>query len=361
MGGDISIRATNLLISNGATLSTATAGSSNAGNITLEISETARIGDVNPTLSPDITGFSSILTNVEEGATGNGGRLWINAGSLEVIGSAQLASSLAGNGGLAGDIILDAGSVLIQEGIVISNIQETGNGAGGDIFITADNLIMTDGGVLDASVLGEGEAGDITLLITESAHLEGTDSDGFPTRIRSAIESGTTGTGGTISINAGELDVLAGAQLVNTVFGIGNTGNIILNIREAARFSGANPIFPNSSSGAFGSTEGNGNGGTLFITANNLEVTDNAILSTASFAAGDAADISIDLRGQLTMRNGDIKATSVKTSGASIEIIADNIRLFEDSDILTNVELGEGRGGDITLTADTIVALEDIL
>ena len=51
------------------------------------------------------------------------------------------------------------------------------------------------------------------------------------------------GTGGDVRISAESLKVLNGAQLNSIVFGSGQGGDIILNVREAAVFSGNRPGF----------------------------------------------------------------------------------------------------------------------
>lgn len=373
LGGNIRIEATNLNITNGAILSSSTEGMGDAGKITLEIAETARIDGRTPDGSgPSLITTDAIATYSNEGVTGDGNDLQITATRIEVTGGAQLSSSLGGTG-RAGDIIFDAEAVLIQgpsehdlpEGVgfspssIVSNIQETGNGEGGDILITANNLMVVNGGVLDASVLGGGAAGNVILAITETARFEGVGLDGLPSRVISVSDGNIEGNGGTIFIDAKNLEVLAGAQLTTTAFKIGDAGDIVLSITETARFDGANPVLSNRSSGVFSSTEGNGSGGDIHITAEALEITDEAILLAASFATGDAGSIFIDLRESLIARDGEIRADSAETLGGRIEINAVAIRLSGDSDILTNVETGEGRGGDIILIADTIAAFDD--
>lgn len=59
------------------------------------------------------------------------------------------------------------------------------------------------------------------------------------------------------------------------------------------------------------------------------------------------------------MRTGDIFTTSIKSSGGNIDVKAQDIRLFGNSDIRTNVFSGTGGGGNINLTANTIVALDN--
>ena len=59
------------------------------------------------------------------------------------------------------------------------------------------------------------------------------------------------------------------------------------------------------------------------------------------------------------MNDATILTSSDLSSGGAINIKAQSIRLFSDSDIRTNVNSGTGGGGNINLTADTIIALDD--
>ena len=117
-GGDVHITATNLELTNGASLSAATAGFGNAGNLTLNIHEKL--------LADDAT--------IETSATSASG----------------------------GMIIIDASDILLEGDSNIQTFVDSGEGRGGDIIITADSVIAFD----DSDILAfarDGRGGNITL------------------------------------------------------------------------------------------------------------------------------------------------------------------------------------------------------
>ena len=379
-GGDIVIHASNLEVIDGADLSAQTVGSGDSGNSVLEISGTVRVDGLNPAIQDGVSSISasSTFNPLEDGGeppTGDSGDLRITAINLEVTGGGQLSSATNGEGN-AGNIILDIAETARIEGsanivlddtttlspsLVTSNIQETGDGMGGDVIIRANNLIVADGAVLDAAILGQGEAGNIILTIAETARFEGVTPEGFPSTATSAIGSNAEGIGGNVIITAGNLEVLAGGQIGTTVFGTGEAGDIFLDITETACFEGVNSVNTKFFSAASSSvdSEGNGIGGDVHLTATNLEITDGAFLGASNGGIGDTGGVFINLSDQLIMEDGQIETIANETSGGTIAIVAGDIRLSGDSDICTNVLSGEGRGGDITLTADTILAFDD--
>ena len=114
-------------------------------------------------------------------------------------------------------------------------------------------------------------------------------------------------------------------------------------------------------SGAFSNAvpSSTGKGGDVRISANSLSVTNGAFLSSSSLSTGDAGNVVIRVKGAIQLDDGTIETRSQSSSGGDIQISAERIRLFRNSDIRTFVESGGGKGGDITLNADSIIALND--
>ncbi|MBT9311055.1 two-partner secretion domain-containing protein [Leptothoe kymatousa] len=373
-GGDIRLRAGRLAITDGAIIVAATSGAGNAGNVILEIEDRVQIDGTDPIGVASLIAASSTVN-----ATGDGGDIRITANNLEVMGGARLSSSLSNTSGRAGNLMLNITETLRIQGAnlemppndrdlerrsaVLSNIQATGDGMGGDIIITATNLIVADGGTLDASVLGRGAAGDIVLNITETARFEGVAPDGLPSGTSAAVAINAQGTGGDLRITASNLEVLAGAQLKTSVFGVGDAGDIVFNIAETARFEGVNPVNSDFPSGVFSNVEpeGNGNGGDIQIVAQRLEITEDAFLSATNVGGGETGNIAIALQGPFLLANrGSIStATREASTGGNVDVFAQSIRLLDDGNIFATARTVAGSGGSITLTADSIVALDD--
>ena len=124
---------------------------------------------------------ASIITESQLGATGNGGNITINAGSVTIGEFGQLSSAAFGSGE-GGDITINtAGALVIADnqggylpgpanrpdahtvrtGISASTYFETG-GDGGQIIISADSITLAGGGI-ESVTWGSGNGGDITL------------------------------------------------------------------------------------------------------------------------------------------------------------------------------------------------------
>jgi len=131
-----------------------------------------------------------------------------------------------------------------------------------------------------------------------------------------------------------------------------------------------------SSSGIFARTEGTGTGGDIELDTTNLELINKAQISSESFLeqdnAGNAGNINVNASENLIARDSDITTTSAQSSGGAINIAggvintstnevkpANKIRLRGDSDIRTNVFSGAGGGGNINLAADSVIAFDD--
>ena len=106
-------------------------------------------------------------------------------------------------------------------------------------------------------------------------------------------------------------------------------------------------------------TFGAGEGGNINITAGNLLIGDNAFISVGSSGDGRSGTIAARILDSVELDNGLINSSSDRSSGGELDIDAGNISLRGNSNILTAVGNGDGGGGNITLTADSIVAFDD--
>ncbi|NET40047.1 MAG: hypothetical protein F6K19_50235 [Cyanothece sp. SIO1E1] len=281
------ITAANLEVRDGAELRVSALGIGNAGNVTLKIRETARLRG----------NFSSVSSQVSSNGKGKGGDVQILATNLEVLQGAQISASTFGIGD-AGSVVLEISETAHFEGHSIdgnssgafSSVGTNGKGQGGDVQIIASNLEVINGAVLSASTFGIGNAGNVILEIRETAHFEGRNSvDGNPSGAFSSVGTNGKGRGGDIWITAGNLEVLPGAEIGAGTFGVGDAGNVILEIRETARFEGS-VVFSNIAS------DGQGQGKNVQITAGSLEVLNGGQILASTLGTGDAGNVILDIR-----------------------------------------------------------------
>jgi filamentous hemagglutinin family protein len=199
----------------------------------------------------------------------------INLGIVD--GLVLLTNQYEPNESLDGNIVVN-GDGDFGLGIDAQNF----SGQGGVVFMDARNNIE----VVNSSIrtTAQQNVGDIVLVANGTVRFDGTDGS-RTTGAFANIASGGESTGGNVRINAENLEVLNGAQINSLVLGRGQGGDVVLTIRDTARFVGDNPV-NGSPSGAFSSIapNGEGQGGNVQLQAGNVEVRDGANLS--AFTSG---------------------------------------------------------------------------
>lgn len=342
-GGSIGIHARNLEISGGSILSAGIAENlgitgDRAGNIEIDAEERVAISGASP------TGFFSVVSNqVGTKGTGNGGNINIQVGSLSVTNGAILNTSSFGNGN-AGNIMIQARDRVLFAGQRPFNEMNTDRfssgafarsqtgavGNSGSINIVAQSLNVSNGGVLTNSVLGMGNAGNITIQSRDAVVFDGEGDNVFSSGAFSRIRGGARGEEGSINIATRSLFVGNGALISTSTNGEGNGGSILINSTDSVTVSGFG-IFDNFSSGLFTQAEPGafGRGGTITVNTNTLRVQNGAVINAE------------------TVRD---------TNGCSIAI---NVRTFEATNggqVFTTTR-GRGNAGDITINATDSIAL----
>ncbi len=290
-GGNLTIEADRLIVTNGGQIASATLGFGNAGNLTIKANHIEVIGEAASGQS------TSNLTSSAQGQ-GNGGNLIIETNSLRVADGGQIAASTGGPGN-AGNLRLDAQEIQLvgrssdrtRSGLFASAIlfaspdsspdseNAIQGGNGGDIEITTDKLTVRDGATISVS--------------------------NFPSSSASAALPGT-GAAGNIRINAGSRVLLDNDGLITADTQQGNNANIIVNTRDIQLRRGSG-ITTNSTQLA--------DGGNITLTMDNLvglensDITANAeVLNGGKVTINAEALFGIAFRQEVTL-DSDITAT----------------------------------------------------
>ena len=362
-GGSLTIDTERLVIQNGAQASTETFGAGDAGDLIVNASELVELVGTIPTTNIP----SALFANVGQAttATGNGGMLVIRTGRLVVQNGAQIGTTAQNQG------------------------------QGGKLEITADSILLS-GTSPQAEFRGLGRSG---ILVSAEPLLR--DEEGIPIRDEEGNLFITTANAGTLSITAGELTVEDGAIISADTFGIGEGGNINLNVgrlivREGGQIGAGSLLERDVISERDVLNNERGPGGTLTINfSDSVEVIGtgiigseivNSALLTQAEGTGDAGDLTLRT-GSLTVRDGAEITVSSEGSGRAGNLIvtADTIRLdggrltaetqavsganirLQDLDLLLmrNQSLisanaaANANGGNITIDADLIVAVPE--
>ncbi|MCC5624653.1 filamentous hemagglutinin N-terminal domain-containing protein, partial [Nostoc sp. CHAB 5715] len=269
--GDIQIKTDSLQSTNGAFISSSINGKGDAGNITIDANDIAFDSD------------SSIDSQVFTDGVGKGGNIWVNTGTLSLLGGSQISTRVSGKGD-AGNIFVNARDTIQLDGIVgysiagiKSDVITGGVGNGGNIEITTGLMSLTNGANIDTGTNGIGNAGNITINARETINIEGfgkisTQQFGevkLPSRISSDVSLDGVGKGGDIRINTRELFLNNKGKISADTFGLGDGGNIFIQAAEKISLSDTNKIgFTQISSTVI--DKARGNAGTINIQARDL-------------------------------------------------------------------------------------------
>ena len=432
-GGELTIDTQRLRLRDGAQISSSTNSSGNGGTLTIRATEVEVSGTTEVELSETSTSLisSGLFSQVNRQGKGNGGTLTIDTQRLTVRDGAQINSATLGQGN-GGTITVRATDVELI-GIsangqftsgLFSSVQPTVTGDGGTVTVDTQKLRISDGAEVRSSTFGNGDAGNLEINATESITLSGVSPvgasrGGQSSRISANTESTATGSGGDITIKTptirldngavisalsrsnfpgGEitvdtdtLELTDGAQILTSGSSGGDAGSITINATDTITLSGIDPTYndrlaifgadrvdPDGEASAIASraigdgqagsinlntktfilrdlalatvsSTGTGVAGTLEVTANSIQL-DNGSLS-AETTAGDQGNITLSDAQLVVLSNNSTITTNASQSatGGNITITTDFLVTLENSDITANAILG--RGGNITITA----------
>ncbi|WNZ26253.1 filamentous hemagglutinin N-terminal domain-containing protein [Leptolyngbya sp. NK1-12] len=405
-GGNIQIFTDTLSLASGAQLQASTVGEGNAGSVIINATDSVSLDD------------AAILSTVEQGGIGAGGNIDLTSRSLTLTDGAQLLASTFGQGN-AGRIIINATDSVSLDGRsgtftggIFSTVEQGGIGAGGNIDLTSRSLTLTDGAQLQASTRGQGDAGRIIINATNSVFLDGVDRrNGRSSAIATSAEATATGRGnsvqiatptlrlingavinagtansqpgGNITINANTLEATSGGQLITSTLSSGKAGDITLNVRDNITFSGRDLTFNdrlttfgrdvtanegNGESGLFANTRPNstGNGGTITLNANTLNLLDGAQITAFTAGTGNPGNIQIRDTDTINLNNSTISTTI--NSGAAlsnpnsnlgnIDIQARSLALNNNAQITASTS-GQGNAGNIFVRDAESITLDN--
>jgi len=180
-----------------------------------------------------------------------------------------------------------------------------------------------------------------------------------------------------VRITAGTLDLLDGGRIATETFGTGKGGNIAI-VGNDVLISGASPVLrefltehgvdakeaailartgviagTNSSYLGDGAT---GNSGNVFIQANNLQLTDQGLISTRTTGPGAGGNIELTV-GRATLSNGGLISAESSVSakaGKAGDILIKASDLFQSDNSSVTTAAEHAQGGNITIQAGEV-------
>jgi len=241
-GGNLEIQARQLQVTEKGFIITNSLGEGDAGSLVLILAETLQVrGD-----------GSAIVASTH--GSGQGGNLEIQARQLQLTERSSLSASSFGEGD-AGSLVVILGETLQVRGDsrIIASTQ--GSGQGGNVEIQARQLELTEGGGISTRSVGQGNAGNLVLVLGETLQMQdgsirtsATSADGgnieitvpnyfylIDSEITTSVGSGEGG-GGNMTLQP-EFIVLDGSQIIAQAYG-GPGGNINITTTGIYNFTG---------------------------------------------------------------------------------------------------------------------------
>jgi filamentous hemagglutinin family protein len=323
---------------------------------------------------------SGIFNLIEENAIGQAGDIRITTDLLSIASDSQLISSTFGEGD-AGDIVIQAQNVSVDNGtldtstfrngdagtitidtqgavslngsFVFSTVSENNpevfndNAAGnaGDINIRAGSLSATNGSQLNVSTFGQGNAGNITIVVRDVVSFDGgrevlAENGSIvsvyslaASRIRPNVDPASFPSlnieAGRITITARSLSLTNGGAIVADTFGATRAGEVVLNIQEQIVADGIG--IDGISSGIFSDAinpVATGRGGNVSIRSNTLRLVNGGAIDVRTESFGRGGDITIEVNLFEAIDGGQLITTTTRAGRAgNITLEADRIRI----------------------------------
>ena len=329
-GGDVHITAEQFLIANNSSIFAETGDTGSGGNIILS--------------SPTVNFGEGTSVGTITSSAGNGGDVHITAEqSLVANNSAILAQTNAT--GNAGDITLNVGNLTFQDGGRV-NASSTAAGNGGNITVNVKNSATIVGhsppdpyGHIQPSAIGSSafDSGD-SGIIRIAAHTLNLDQEG-------TIQTLTKGFGdaGDIEITVHDLNITHGADIDASNEGNGYsksgdiditaTGNVFITAEPVSRetlISNKKFVYNNSLGGIYSIAEKTGHGGNITLSARQLTLRENGVISAKSTAyTGDGGNININAP-ELYISGGEAWIDVSSEFGLNGEFILNSTKVKDD-------------------------------
>jgi filamentous hemagglutinin family protein len=356
--GNLTIETGRLLVRNGAEVSTSTFGAGKAGNLTVNADTVEVIG------SSSRGTRSRITAQVNSNATGDGGELKITTGTLLVRDGGLVVAGTFGEGN-GGNLTVSADTVELSGVNSVDNsasglFNQAGTGSAGNLTIDTSRLLVRDGAGVGASTFGAGNAGNLTVKADTIELIGSNAASGNPSNLSAtAANRNSTGSAGNLTIDTLTLLVSDGAEVNASTFGAGKAGNLTVNA-DRVGVIGSSSRGTRSRITAQVNSNATGDGGELRITAGTLLVRDGGLVVAGTFGEGNGGNLTVsadtvELSGVNSVDNSASGLFNQAGTGSAGNLTIDTSRLLvRDGAGVGASTFGAGNAGNLTVKADTI-------
>jgi filamentous hemagglutinin family protein len=227
---------------------------------------------------------------------------------------------------------------------------------GGNINVNGGQILSRRGGRVELG--GLSAAGSVGVGI-EGTNLRlsfpaGVDRANVSINNRSNVNTGGLG-GADIAISAKNIEVLGGSTVANgTALGTIAAGDVVINATENVKIGGNNSLIANGGL--------SGKGGNVLINAGSLVVEDGAVVGTVTSSKGDAGNVNIFSRGQVSVSSRASISSTVSNgaegNGGNVTIDAESFSV-QNSLLVGTLTDGKGNSGNVTIRTKNAATLSD--
>jgi len=344
-------------LTNGAAITTTTAGDGNAGNIRITGDRIHFDGQTENLVSDPETGDtfrsgSSVFSAVRGEGQGNGGNVRLEARSVRFTNGGSANTSTLGEG-TAGNVTVIADDILLQGVGTASQFRFSGiysraeagargDSDGGVIRIQTGSLSVLDGATVTAETFSQGNAGRLFVNANRFVRVQGVNADGSESQLN--FNTSTAGDAGTLEINTPRLLVLDGANVSARTSGAGRGGILEVNAREFIVVDGTGSRL------AFDTTD-SGNAQGIILQTRDLRVQNQGIVtvSNGEEGTGNPGNLTV-FAGTIVLRNEGFLITETGSGrGGNIELYVDDLTLLRDRSLISASAGGFADGGNVTI------------
>lgn len=340
--GNVIFHSNNLLISDGAALTTKTFSKGNAKDINIFADESILLNGV---VLDNPSSYSYILSGTS--SSGTGGNIFLTTKDLEVLDGSSIASPTSGSGN-AGNITINANSAEINggspSGLISSILASTiGKGKGGIITLNTSSLDILNGGTLVSITAADGDSGSILVNAKDRVSINGFFK--YDPQVSSQIATGASPQTETIAKLFNLPKIPSGkpgdVSISTPILTLSNLGSVVSGNYGSSTDKGGkieiNANYLSIDAGRLLTTSISGAGGDIFLTSKDIRLTHGGIISSSRVNNLKNPDVSgnitINTKLLTLLENSRITANSINSYGGKVSINADDSFVSPNSSI----------------------------